>query len=373
MIPALLSTVIFIILSALFSASEVSLFSIPRSEIPLFDTDRKSDRRVKQLLEQGEKTLIAILLGNIFVNIMIISSIDTLISSSGKSSPLLFFIVSTGVLLVFGEIFPKAVALKLGKKVIINTAPLIILIQKILSPFISVFSKINRVLLRWNYYFVLSSPLPYITNDEYLSALKRAAKKGDVSKEATEFLHEMIDIMDFPISRVVIHRSFLTKESSGYTITYNKSNEVVAILDCQTNSSIENPVWLSGSRTVGDLIHHFRSSESSVVAIHDEYGDFYGIATKESIFNYLNSLYKDRPESKNTITVFGHEPVVQYLNWFDEDLLDQFAGIQSVGGILAALHESIPSKGTILESESYIFEVLEAESSSVTKVKITRR
>ncbi len=373
MILALLSTVIFILLSALFSASEVSLFSIPRSEIPLFNENNRSERAVKRLLENGEKTLVAILLGNIFVNIMIISSIQAFVISIGNDSPLLFFILSTGVLLIFGEIVPKAIALKLGKKVIFHTAPIIGLIQKVLAPFISVFSKINRVLLRWNYYFVLSSPLPYITSDEYLSALKRAATKGDVSQKSADLLHELSDIMDFPISRVVIHRSFLSDETSEYSIKFNNENEVVAIVNNRTGITINDPIWMSWSRTIGDLIHHFRESENSIVAIHDEYGDFDGIATKESVNNYLKSLFKNQSDQNNFIVVNGQEPIVKYLNWFDDALLDQFPDIRSVGGILAALNESIPPKGTILETESYIFDVLEANMKSITKIKITRR
>ncbi len=373
MILPLLSTVRFILLSALFSASEVSLFSIPRSEISLFDEKRKDQRAVKRLLEQGEKTLIAILLGNIFVNIMIISSIQAFVIAIGNDSALLFFILSTGVLLIFGEIVPKAIALKLGKVVIFRTAPIIGFLQKVLSPFIVVFSKINRILLRWNYYFVLSSPLPYITSDEYLSALKRAATKGDVSQKTTELLHELSDIMDFPIARVVIHRSFLSDKTSKYSPIYNESNEVIIITNRESGDSIDNLTWLSWSRTVGDLIHHLRESGDSLVAIHDEYGDFDGIATKESINNYLKSLFSSQSNHQTNIIVNGNEPVVKYLNWFDEALLDQFPDIRSVGGILAALNESIPSKGTILDSESYIFEVLEADLKSITKIKITRR
>lgn len=359
---------IYILLSAIFSASEVSLFSIPREDMEGLKNGGAGDKRVAKLLASGEDTLITILLGNIFVNLMVVGLVGKLITSLVGNSPVLFFLGSTGILLILGEIVPKAIALQLGKTVIVLTSPLIILLMLILKPLVILFRTVNRSLLRWNYLFLLSSPSPYITNDEYFAALENAASKGDVDNAVSEFLKEMGDVMEYPLSRIVEHRTRVEK-SSQYTIEMSDEKVTSVVKD----GAFVEISWMSISRTIGDVVLFFRESGKRLVLVHDEYGQYYGIATADTIFNYLSQLYDEENIAQKTIELNGSEPVSNYIEWFDDAMLDKYPDIRSVGGLLTALFESIPSKGAIFESESCIFEVLDAEQNSVGKLRITRK
>ncbi len=369
----LVITTIYILFSALFSASEVSLFSIPREKMRSLKSGNPKETRVFSLLNHGEDTLIALLLGNLFVNLMIVGSIQTIITAIWGESPLIFFIVSTTTLLIFGEILPKAIALKLGDKVILLTAPLLLLLRKLLIPLIFFFRKINRSLLRWNYRFVLSSPQPFITAEEYHSAIERASDNGDLSSTTSSFLREMGELVSFPLSRIVTHRSFLTDDSSSFKITYNESETVTAVHIANSDTIITEFTWFSLSRDIGDLMLHFRESDDTFVLVHDEYGEFYGIASSDTLFQYLNNLYKSDEKTNESIEIQGDEPIARYINWFDDEMLDRYPEIQSVGGILVAWFEMIPTEGDTFESQSYIFEVLLAAQNSVSKLRITRK
>lgn len=366
-------TVIYIFFSALFSASEVSLFSIPREDMTGLGNGNSRERRVFSLLEKGEETLIVILLGNIFVNLMVVGLVEKLVKAAVGDSVILFVLGSTGILLVFGEIIPKAVSLKLGRKVIETTAPFLLLIRIILFPLILIFKKLNRFLLRWNYFFILSSPYPFITSKEYKFALERASSNGDITPDTSSFIHTMGEISGYPLSRIVIHRSLVEQAETGYSVSLSADGTVLAVTDIVTEKSFEETDWLPVTKTLGDLIRLFKKTERRFALVHDEYGEYYGIATAESLYSYLKNLHSGNDETQTSIELDGSEPIAKYLKWFDDEMLDRFPEIQSVGGILVAWFEAIPSKGSVFESQSYIFEVLQAEQNSVSKLRITRK
>ncbi len=373
MVNDLIQMVIYILFSALFSASEVSLFSIPREKMGSLATGTPPERRVSALLEQGEKTLVALLLGNIFVNLMVVGLVGKLVTAAVGNSPILFFLGSTGILLLFGEILPKAIALKLGDKVILFTAPLLLFIRVALTPFVHVFSNINRKLLRFNYFFILSSPHPFITDREYRSALERATERGTISNDVSLFLQELGEVSSYPLSRVVVHRSLIEESLCEYRVVKSENGEILQVESRDSGTVFNEIVWFSLSRTIGDLMAFFNETEKRFVLVHDEYGEYYGIASTETLYEYVKNIYSTETETSSSIEVDGDEPVAKYLNWFDDEMLNRYPHIQSVGGILVAWFEMIPTEGAIFESQSYIFEVLLAEKHSVGKLRITRR
>lgn len=373
MVPEIIIALIYISLSALFSASEVSLFSIPREDVAGLGKGNSRERKVFSLLEKGEETLIVILLGNIFVNLMVVGLVEKLVKAVVGNSVVLFVLGSTGVLLVFGEIIPKAVALKLGRKVIETTAPFLLLVRMVLYPLIVVFKKLNRSLLRWNYFFILSSPYPFITSNEYRFALERASQNGDINPDAASFITAMGEISEYPLSRIVVHRTFVEETDVGYSVSLTEEGTVLAVTDVVAEERHEEFDWLSVTKTLGDLIRLIKKTGRRFALVHDEYGEYYGIATAESLHSYLKNIYSPDTQTERSIELDGSEPIAKYLQWFDEEMLDRFPEIQSVGGILVAWFETIPSKGSVFESESYIFEVLQAEQNSVSKLRITRK
>ena len=121
---ALIISLILLFISGLISASEVAFFSFsPQTLDELEQSDRKSDKNILGLLQQPQKLLAAILIGNNFVNVAIIL-ILTLVTNrlmNFDDAPFLGFIIQTVIitflLLLLGEIIPKVFASQEGKKV----------------------------------------------------------------------------------------------------------------------------------------------------------------------------------------------------------------------------------------------------------------
>ncbi|HNT53017.1 MAG TPA: DUF21 domain-containing protein, partial [Candidatus Syntrophosphaera sp.] len=122
--PAYLLIVLFL-LSAFFSGSETAFFSLPRIYLKkLENSGNRSSKRILRLLLQPRRLLITILLGNTFVN-MAISSLAALVALriaethgwQASSALTVQVVVTTLILVVFGEITPKLIALAMADKI----------------------------------------------------------------------------------------------------------------------------------------------------------------------------------------------------------------------------------------------------------------
>lgn len=107
-----------IICSAFFSASETALFSLSRVELErLRDSPRPFASRVLKLLSKPRQLLATILFGNELVNVTIAMVIGTIIYEffghlDWRLTTLITAVVATPILLLFGEILPKNLALR---------------------------------------------------------------------------------------------------------------------------------------------------------------------------------------------------------------------------------------------------------------------
>jgi Mg2+/Co2+ transporter CorB len=108
-------TILFLIISAFLSASETALFSIPKERIHFFqNNDKRQFSRVYALLQHGQRTLLMIILGNVFINITITGLIDSLLNRIFPGSSTLFsLLVATLIIVLFGEMIPKNAALRI--------------------------------------------------------------------------------------------------------------------------------------------------------------------------------------------------------------------------------------------------------------------
>ena len=134
-------------LSAFFSSSETAMFSLPPE---WFERQAATgDRRwkvLKELHDDPHRLLVTLLVGNNVVNIAISSTITVIVANSIR--PGLAVVVTTAVtsvlVLVFGEIVPKAFGLGNAERWSLTVAAPIRLVERVLSPLITLFEWITR-------------------------------------------------------------------------------------------------------------------------------------------------------------------------------------------------------------------------------------
>ena len=143
--------VICVILSGFFSSSEAAFLSLQRARLAhLVETKKSGALRVSRMLEQPERLLSTILLGNNLVNVAFASLITvTTVALLGDGREGTGVIVATAVataaLLIVGEIVPKTFAVIYAERLALLYARPLQFIETLLFPFVAVLHRIGRV------------------------------------------------------------------------------------------------------------------------------------------------------------------------------------------------------------------------------------
>ncbi|HID48604.1 MAG TPA: DUF21 domain-containing protein, partial [Chromatiales bacterium] len=135
-----------IIVSGFFSGSETGLMSLNRYRLRhLADTKHRGALRAQRLLEQPERLISLILLGNNFVNILA-SAIATIIGLRlfGEAGIAIATGVLTFVILVFAEVTPKTIAALHPEKYALPSAYVLEPLLKLLAPVVWTINQITR-------------------------------------------------------------------------------------------------------------------------------------------------------------------------------------------------------------------------------------
>jgi Mg2+/Co2+ transporter CorB len=139
------ATVVLLACSAFFSSSETAIFSLP-TDHDAVPGDDPNERTLTALREDPHRLLVTLLVGNNVVNVAISSIVTVLVARSLPPGPAVVAatVVTSSLVLVFGEIVPKAYGLGNAAEWSLTVAPIVALVERLLSPLISLFDWVTR-------------------------------------------------------------------------------------------------------------------------------------------------------------------------------------------------------------------------------------
>ena len=138
MIEYPLLLLILFLFSMFFSGSESAFFSLSQSRVSVLserekDEPRKNRGWLLSFLENRNRTLSIILLGNLFVNISLSEFLNKAFGELFQLSAIANLVVITVSLLVFAEILPKLIALRFAERWSLAVSPLMRLWELLVS------------------------------------------------------------------------------------------------------------------------------------------------------------------------------------------------------------------------------------------------
>ena len=173
----MLSDLLCILLSAYFSSAESAFTTVNIINIRnLAEDDNKKAKIILPLIEDHNKLMSTILIGNNLVNILAASlatafSIDIF---GGIAVGITVGIV-TLIVLIFGEIMPKALAVKNAEKISLSKANSMRFFVVILSPITFILLKISNILAK-----VFGNKneehKPFVTQEELISLVNKIGR-----------------------------------------------------------------------------------------------------------------------------------------------------------------------------------------------------
>ena len=203
------SIAVLLTVSGFFSGSETALTAASRGKLrSQSDRGSKGAQAALRVTEDSEKMIGALLLGNNVVNILAASLATALLTRLFGDSGVAFATLGMTVLvLVFGEVLPKTVAITFPETFAARVAPVIQIMIWIFSPIINVVRLFVRGLL---YLFgVRTDPNSHILalREEIAGVIALGHSEGAVEKEDRDRLLGALDLTSRTVEEIMRHRS----------------------------------------------------------------------------------------------------------------------------------------------------------------------
>ena len=191
--------------SAFFSACEAAFFSLnPLQLTEMKEKKGRSGMLVHSLLEKPRELLITIYMGNELVNIAIsvlITSISiTLFGSTGVG---IAIGAATFLLLIFGEIIPKSMSLKMAQSYSLIAAHPLGWFYKIVHPPQKFLTRLAENFISQFGMTALSRKEPAITDEEFRTMVQMGVGEGEIDPEEKEMIHNIIKFSDTTIDEIM--------------------------------------------------------------------------------------------------------------------------------------------------------------------------
>jgi len=308
---------VLIILSGFFSSAELAIFSISKLKLKkLISTNKPNAQVLKELKENPQNLLNTILIGNNLVNVAS-ASLATAIAleffPSGYGIAIATGVV-TLVILVFGEITPKSLALKHNKAIALAVAPFIKVLSIIFIPLLFVLNKITKVFLSL---FGAGSGEETLTEDEVKTVVSLGAEEGAIEKDEKEMIHRIFRLNDITVEDIMTYRSEMVGIESGTKIKNIDSkilqehsripvfkedlDELIGVFhvrdffgpklkkksDIVVDKIMRQPIYVSGSKKIDKLLKEFQKKKTHLAIVVDEYGGTIGLVTIEDILEEI--------------------------------------------------------------------------------------
>lgn len=404
----LILLIILLMGSAFFSASETALMSLSKLRLKhMVEEKRKGALNIERLLENPQKMLVAILVGNNVVNIWgsaIATALAIKLYSDGGIG--IATAVMTIVILIFGEITPKTLAVYHSEGISLKVAPIIGMLVKILSPVVYIMTKITNFVVRLSGGSP-SDKKPFITEDELKTIVDVSSKEGLLENEEKEMIYNIFEFGDLRIKDIMVQRQDISsvsvdsnydevieefkKEKFSRLPVYEENiDNIVGIVylkdfilldqskeDFDLRKIMRQPNETFEFMKIADIYKDFQLNRVHMAVVLDEYGGVAGIVTMEDIVeSIMGDIQDEYDEEEEDIQVIKEDEYL-VLGETKLDDLNSMIGtnlesedFDSVGGFVIGLIGRLPKKGEVVEYQGIKFIIESIDKNRIEKIRI---
>ena len=410
---SLVILVVFLIFSAFFSSSEAAFLSLERIRIAhLVNTGIPGAKRVANMIEQPERLLSTILLGNNLVNVAFTAVVTVLIVDllGGGSGVAVATGVGTLVLLVFGEIIPKTFAIHYAERVAFLYARPLKGVELAFWPVV--------VALQWithrtqNIFGVEVPSRESITEDELRSLIDLGEAEGTFEPAEAEMLENVFRFGDRQVREVMTPRNEIVSIERGATLgeflvmyalnshtrfpVYREdADNIIGIIsakdilkamatrginfDDSVTDVIRDSYFVPETKRIAELFKELRRSGNQMAMAVDEYGGLAGVVTlkrlSEEVVGPVGEEGKAPEEEfeeigKNTFQVDGGMSIDEANEEMNIDLPD--GDFDTVAGFVLDLLGHIPAEGEQFEYNYLKLEIIQMDNLKIETIKVTK-
>ncbi len=390
--------IIFIFLSAFFSASETAIFSLGNLKLRKIAEKHPKGKIVKNLLKNPTHLLSAIVFGNLLVNIGLVSFSTAIFVRVWGERGLILAIALSGTLILFlGEIFPKTLAIYTAEKLSLPAARILNVLAKVFSPFIWA---IEKIVGYFSSFVLRRHKKSKLSDEEFKAALLLSQKDGQISAQEEDMISHVLEFKDTRASEILTARidikgidsalspgevlDFLkVKQHSKFPVFEGSLDHITGILyakdvflnpDQDYHSLLRAPVFIPESKGIDDILKVFLEKKERIAIVLDEYGGCAGLVTMEDIveeiFGEIYDEFEKREEPLEDLgggafRVYGKTPIKTVNLELELDLPEDE---DTVAGFLLSKMEKIPRPGESFKFNNIEFVVERATARRIVSI-----
>lgn len=402
-----------LLLSAFFSSSETAFLSIQRLKLEHYLREgRPGAAPVAALLAQPSRLLSAILIGNNLVNTgaAIVGGIIAQKIVSGGLGALAAALTVTALLVIFGEVGPKTVALNHSFRLSSLYAVPMSIWARLMRPISAFLDLLSRAIVR-----LLGgeeSAGVSISEAELRMMIGLSSEAGEVAEAEAQLLHRVFAFGDRHVDEVMVPRTeavmlertatvsdfyatYLRSPHSRFPIFDESPDKVVGVLgikdvltaisagEVTAASSIEplmrSCMFVPETKLIGELFREMQATGTQLAIAVDEFGGTAGLVTLELLLEEMVGNVRDELADSDveitliderTTEVDGSLSVEEAREELGLDIPD--GPYNTFAGYVLSMLGHIPKVGESVTVADYRITVAEMRNQKVELLRVTR-
>lgn len=401
---------VFVVMEAFFSGTEIALISLNRHK--LNHRVEKGDRSAILLDRQFRSPAYLYATTSLGTNIFVVLSTAVLtayFSTFSHENADFFAMLASPFMLLFGEIFPKALFQRMADRIVYVAIYPLVLAQKILTPVLWASAGITRGMMR-AFNIEEGHDIRKVTYEEIRHIFAAEEKTMDLHPEEQKIITRIFGLKNIVVEQCMVPLIHLTAVEKKETVAavrkkFEESQfsripvfserifNIVGVInafdvmrygtDAQTALDLARPAfYVYKKKKVDDLLPEMQQAGVQTAVVVNEYSDAIGIVTREDlleeIFGEIQDEYdreQEAPQSRKTGAdrwLCDGAVEVDALN--EKYSLDLPPGdYETLAGYILTSLERIPRKGETASIGKFEFTIKDATERGIKQVEITRK
>lgn len=420
----LILIVVLTMLNAFFASAEMALVSLNKNRVKSqAETGDKKAVMLAKLVDDPSKFLatiqVGITLAGFFSSASAATSIATRLESvfGGSSfakelSIIVVTIVLSYITLVFGELYPKRLALQKSEKIARVSVRPIMAVGVVLRPFVKFLSFSTDMLVKLTR-MEKNTDNEKMTREEMQLLIETGRRDGVIEVEELQMLRGVFEMDNKYAREVMVPRTdafmidaeteseelcdaLLSENFSRVPVFTGDQDSVLGILHMKDffaearKSGFENidvkalakdAYFAQETMFIDDLLKNMQRTRNQMAILMDEYGGVAGIVTVEDLLEEIvgeiddeNDVFSDEVKKINetTFIVEGRMPLDDFNEMFHVELPSR--GVDTVAGFVLTLTGTIPEEDdkVVVEYGTLRFTVEEMNDARLVSVRVEK-
>ncbi|MCH8034235.1 MAG: HlyC/CorC family transporter [Bacteroidetes bacterium] len=404
MVEELILLILLLILSGFFSGTEMAYIVSSKLKIEIKARKKNPAALSAHYFKSHPQTFFStVLIGNNVVNVALSSLSAVFLSAIFGLGELSILLISSFLLLLFGELLPKYFASEIANKTLLLTALPLRIFYFMIFPFVKAASTLSEKLTQST--SIEADALSHLFDKEEIKELvKESQIAGVVDKKESDIIEKVIelgeqrayetmtprtDIVGVEINQTINEALTIFIDSGFSKLPVYKDNldnikGIILAKDIfnspQTLKSIIREVsFMPETKKSFDVMNEFLDKKISIAVVIDEFGGTAGIVTMEDILEELFGEIQDEFDVDEDICrkITPHSYIISgkvELDHINEkyELNIEEGDYETIAGYIISKLGRIPAQGETVEINNYTILIARAASQKIELVKLIK-